>query len=76
MEADRKPFELGQGGQASDKVIWRKINVIRYVGKAKLDEGFGGQKNSTHFRKGEGNTIQLYYSQVWGRTAQKCIADE
>ena len=41
MEVDRKSFELEQGGQASDKLIWRKISVIRDVAKVKLDEIFG-----------------------------------
>jgi hypothetical protein len=42
MEVDHKPFELGQGGQASDKVIWCKISVIWNVGKLELDEVVGG----------------------------------
>ena len=42
MEVDCKPFKLDQGGQASDKVTWRKISVIRDVGKVKFDEVVGG----------------------------------
>jgi hypothetical protein len=42
MEVDHKPFELGQGGQASDKVIWCKISVIWNVGKLELDKVVGG----------------------------------
>jgi hypothetical protein len=41
MEADRKPFEMDQGGQASDKVIWRNIKGIRDVVKMELDEVVG-----------------------------------
>jgi hypothetical protein len=42
MEVDRKPFEQNQGGQASDKVIWRKIYIVRDFGKVKIDEVVGG----------------------------------
>jgi hypothetical protein len=42
MEIDRKRFELNQGRQASDKVIWRKICGMWDLGKVELDEIIGG----------------------------------
>ena len=41
MEANCKPFELDQGRQASDKIIWRNIKGIWDVVKMELDEVAG-----------------------------------
>ena len=48
METDSKPFELDQGGQRSDEVIWRKMDIIRDFQKVKPDKVFGRQEDSSY----------------------------